>query len=104
MMYLVLYSQAAYSDLKNVYNYITYDLLEPIVAGNLIKKIENAVASLSMFPWRHQKCESSQIEKEERRQFSLNGYAIIYEIDERNKTVKILRIVCERRNIRNTIN
>ena len=74
MVYIVLYTQAAYNDL------------------------------VSTFPWRHQKCELLQAQKEERRQFAVNGYIVIYEIDEHNKTVNIIRIVCEKSNLTNMVN
>ena len=104
MVYIVLYTQAAHNDLVSIYDYIAHDLLEPIVAGNLINNIKNAIYSLSTFPWRHQKCELLQAQKEERRQFAVNGYIVIYEIDEHNKTVNIIRIVCEKRNLTNMVN
>ena len=38
MVYIVLYTQAAHNDLVSIYDYIAHDLLEPIVADNLIKR------------------------------------------------------------------
>lgn len=53
MIYEVILSPAAESDLLGIADYIRLQLQEPIVAVNLIKRLKKAVLSLETMPMRH---------------------------------------------------
>ena len=96
--YKVVYSQKAYSDLKRIWCYIAKEMCEPVIAGNLVSKLENAIDSLGTLPLRHQPYDLSSKTREERRQFVINGYIIIYDVDDKTDVVYIIRIISCKRN------
>ena len=51
--YNVEYSEEAYEDLREIYDYVANELLVPKTAENLLKNIRTAIRSLSNMPYRH---------------------------------------------------
>ena len=100
MEYVVVLAEVAKRDLDNIYEYIAIDCLEPIYAGNLVNKIKNAARSLSTLPYRHPLCQIAT--NREARKFVVGGYNLFYVVDDKKKTVTIIRIASSRRDFVNT--
>ena len=90
--YRVVFSDGAISDLFAVYEYIAKIQLEPDNAKELIRKIKEAVDSLSIFPKRHPVVTFSPLKEEEMRYFAIKNYNIYYLVDDENHLVNIVRI------------
>ena len=101
IQYKVVYAQEAYQDLVKIYNYVLAICLEPSIAGNLVNKIKKAIATLNYFPFRHPKYESFTKPSENVRRLIAGGYAIIYRVDDENKTVTILEVASCKRDYKN---
>ena len=52
MIYNILYSFRARQDLRDIYEYIAYELLEPGIASRQVNRIMKAVRSLEQMPMR----------------------------------------------------
>ena len=59
--YKIEYLPVADRDLAEIFNYIAADLSAPQAAVNLLKKMERAVKSLSMFPYAHSVYQSVEL-------------------------------------------
>lgn len=53
MIFNVVYSSEARQDLRDVYEYIAYELLEPDIAAGQTNRIMKAARSLEQMPMRH---------------------------------------------------
>ena len=104
IQYKVVYAQGAFKDLANIYNYILNNSLEPSIAGNLVKKIQHAIDSLNYFPFRHPKFGSFIKPNEDVRVFIIKDHNIIYQINDKNRIVKVLEIASCRRDYKNSEN
>ena len=91
--YKIIYSQKAFSHLNGIYRYLLTESLDLRIANKIVKKIQNAVKSLKTFPFRHQKAETYFGKLTDIRQFVISNYAILYSVDEINKTIHIMGIV-----------
>ena len=100
MNFRVIYSQEAYNDLLSIYSYIAEEICEPNIAGNLVSRLVNAIESLSIFPMRHKRFEST-CKTKNRRLLTVSGYNIIYDVLESTRLVSIIRIMCSRRDSNN---
>ena len=50
-MYRIEYSERAIIDLNDIYNYIYYELVNPIVAMRFRQEIPKAISNLKIFPF-----------------------------------------------------
>lgn len=48
--YKVIYSPAAKNDLRGIYRYIAFELLEPKIAADQVNRIREIVRKLDVFP------------------------------------------------------
>ena len=53
MMYRVLLTEQAKQDLRDIYEYVAFSLVEPDVAGRLINRISAGLRSLREMPYRY---------------------------------------------------
>ena len=102
--YKVVYSQKAFKDLDNIYNYVLINSLEPRIAGNLVKEIKQAITSLDILPFRHELIETSITDFKNIRKLLVKNYIVLYHADETTRTVQIVRIVSCKRDYKNTKN
>ncbi len=97
MIYEVILSPAAESDLLGIADYIRLQLQEPIVAVNLIKRLKKAVLSLETMPMRHPLAADEYIAAKQIRVMPAERYLIFYTVNESSKTVRIVRILYGKR-------
>lgn len=94
----VLITNRAKNDLIDVGDYITYTLLEPEMALNLVQGLRKKIKGFSELPKRQSMKNDIVIESQGIRCLPYKNYYIFYEVDEITKTVFILRIGYNRRN------
>lgn len=95
-MYRIEYSERAIIDLNDIYNYIYYDLVNPIVAIRFRKQIPKSISNLQIFPYMGKKISNSNL-----RYIYFKNYLVIYSV--KNQNVEIQRIFYKRQNFKNVI-
>ena len=80
MIYNILYSFRARQDLRDIYEYIAYELLEPGIASRQVNRIMKAVRSLEQMPMRCRCYEDEPWCKMGLRFLPVDNYLIFYHI------------------------
>ena len=100
MSYRVVYSAEARKDLRDIYEYIAYELLEPDTAAGQTGRIMKAVRSLEEMPMRHRLLEEEPWHSQGMRFMPVDHYLVFYLPDETNNVVYIIRIMYGVRDVR----
>ncbi len=95
-MYRVKYSERSIINLNDIYNYIYYDLVNPIVAKQFREKIPKTISNLQIFPLMGKRYNQTEI-----RYIYFKNYLILYSVN--NQNVEIQRIFHKRQNLKNVI-
>jgi len=95
--YKVLMTEPAAIDLQSIAGYIADELLEPVIAKNLVSKIKEAVVSLAKLPARHALVADERLAAQGIRKRLVENYIVFYVISEKNDTVTVIRILHGRR-------
>lgn len=95
-MYRIRRTRQSNIDLYRQYNYIFFDLANPIAANNFINRILKSISKLEYLPYRGKKVSNSNI-----RYIYFKNYLILYTIN--NQNVEIQRIFHKRQNFKNVI-
>ena len=98
--YKIQFSKDAREDLIDTYNYnyIKYNLQEPVIAKKLIAKIREEINKLKDNPTIYSNIKDEIIKKREIRKVKINNYIVFYRVEENDKIVEIVRIMYVRRN------
>lgn len=99
MIYRVLFTKEAKEDIKDIYEYISYALLEPTIAKGQITRIISMINSLNEMPMRFKLCEVEPWCNLGLRVVPVDNYLVFYLPDVNEKTVKIIRIMYSGRDI-----
>lgn len=99
MSYYVAYSAEARQDLRDIYQYIAYELLEPEIASGQVDRIMNEISSLDEMPLRHRRYDEEPWYSIGLRVMPVDNYLVFYLPDETNDTVSIVRIMYSGRDI-----
>lgn len=100
MSWKIIYSDRARHDLRNIYEYIAYDLFVPQTAAGQTQRIMKEIRSLYEMPMRYRLYEEEPWRSQGIRFFSVNNYLVFYLPDESKNTVHIVRIMYGGRNIK----
>lgn len=100
MIFNVVYSSEARQDLRDVYEYIAYELLEPDIAAGQTNRIMKAARSLEQMPMRHRLYEEEPWHSQGLRFLPVDNYLIFYLPDETNNIVNIIRIMYGGRDVK----
>ena len=92
----IIYNKRAKIELENAYNYIFFNLANPIAANNFRVKILKQISYLKYFPDMGKKVSNSNI-----RFICFKNYLILYSVN--NQIVEIQRILNKRQNFKNII-
>lgn len=95
--YKVLMTKPAADDLQAIAEYISEELLEPVIAKNLVGKIKEAVMSLDKLPIRHALVTDERLAAQGIRKLIVENYIAFYVISEKDETVTVIRILYGRR-------
>ena len=99
MIYQVILSDAANRDLRNIFEYIFYELKAPQSASGMLDKLEKAVLSLEKMPNRHRIIEREPWLSRKVRLMPVGNYVVIYFVDDNKYEVNIMRIIYGGRDI-----
>lgn len=90
--YSVKLLSAAYRDLDDIYVYIATELQAEQLAMNLIDKLEEAIFSLEVTPYRGAKRRVGAYANKGYRQLFVENFTVVYRIDEAKKQVIIVTV------------
>lgn len=91
--YNVQLSITAKEDIKNIINYIKYELLEPSIANKYAKLLKNELKSLEYQPQRYSIVDSNIIGYSNIRKMIIKNYIAFYRINFESKKVNIERVL-----------
>ena len=97
--YKVKVNPRAISELDRIYKYIADDKLSPQNARGLVDRIKKAVLNLDTFPQSHQERNEGRYAGKGYRQLLIDNYVVIFRIDELHKTVYVVTIQYQGRNL-----
>ena len=100
MIFNVVYSSEARQDLRDIYEYIAYELLEPDTAAGQTNRIMKAARSLEQMPMRHRLYEEEPWHSQGLRFLPVDNYLIFYLPDETISVVNIIRIMYGGRDVK----
>lgn len=104
MKFHVEYSAEARQDLRDIYQYIAYELLEPEAANLQTNRIMKAIHSLEQMPMRHMLYEEEPWRSRGLRILPVDNYIVFYLPDETDTTVSVIRIMYGGRDIDKQLN
>ena len=104
MIFHVAYSAEARQDLRDIYEYIAYELLAPEAAAGQTERIMKAARSLEQMPMRHRLYEEEPWHSQGLRVLPVDNYLVFYLPDENSATVNIIRIMYGGRDIDKQLN
>ena len=88
----------ALQQLDEIYEYITNELKAQIDAENLIDKLEEAIFSLEIMPYRFPKRRAGVFANKNYRQIFVKNFCIVYRVDEVKKEVIVVAVRYSRSN------
>ena len=97
--YKVMINPRAIRELDNIYEYIANEKLAPENAKGQVDRIKKAVLSLDTFPQSHQERNEGRYAGKSYRQLLIDNYIAIFRIDEPHKTVYVVTIQYQGRNL-----
>ena len=86
-------------ELDNIYEYIANEKLAPENAQGQVDRIKKAILSLNAFPESHQERNEGRYAGKSYRQLLIDNYIAIFRIDEPHKTVYVVTIQYQGRNL-----
>lgn len=92
-------SEQSEEDLRDIYEYIAFCLLEPSIAKNQVRRIKNAILKLDQMPERHSAYDKEPWKSRGLRRLNVDNYSVFYLPNDKQDTVVILRIVYSGRDI-----
>ncbi len=93
MRYDIFYAAKARDDLEEIYEYIAFNLQEPLTAEKLYETIIVAVHTLEYFPIRNALYENEPWRSRGLRKLLVKNFLVLYTLNEENNEVNIIRIM-----------
>ena len=97
--YKVMVNPRAIRELDNIYEYIANEKSAPKNAIRQVDRIKKAVLNLDTFPQSHQERNEGRYAGKGYRQLLVDNYIAIFRIDEPHKTVYVVTIQYQGRNL-----
>ena len=97
--YKVKVNPSAIRELDHIYEYIANEKLAPENAKGQVDRIKKAILSLDTFPQSHQERNEGRYAGKVYRQLLLDNYIAIFRIDDTQKTVYVVTIQYQGRNL-----
>ena len=89
----VVYTKGAEQNLRDIYEYIAFTLLEPDTAAGQAERIMEAIAKLDHMPLRFQEYEHEPWRSKGLRYVPVDHYVVFYYPNEAHQVVSIMRIM-----------
>lgn len=99
MKWQILYTEQAKEDLKCIYEYIAYTLLEQGTAAGQTRAIMDEISSLNDMPFRYRLYEVEPWQSKGVHILTVGKYVVLYQPDEAGHVVNIVRILYGGRDI-----
>ena len=93
----VVLSESAKTDIRNVHDYIAFELLSPESASMQTSRILDAIERLADFPEKYPLCRIAELKNMGLRAVSAGRQRVFYSIIENSDTILIVRVLYERR-------
>ena len=100
MSWRIFYTKKAKQDLREIYEYIAYELLVPETASEQTRRIMKEIKTLDEMPRRYPLYEEKPWYSEGIRLFPVGNYLVFYQPIESQNTVSIVRIMYGGRDIK----
>lgn len=100
MSWNIVYTAGARCDLRNIYEYIAYDLLALETAAGQTQRIMKGIRALGGMPMRFQLYDEEPWHSAGLRFFPVDNYLVFYLPDGAKNTVSIVRILYGGRDVR----
>ena len=97
--YKVKVNPRAIRELDHIYEYIANEKLAPENAKGQVDRIKKAILGLETFPQSHQERNEGRYAAKDYHQLLIDNYIAIFRIDEPNKTVYVVTIQYQGRNL-----
>lgn len=97
--YKVKVNPRAIRDLDNIYEYIASEKLAPENAKGQVERIKESILGLDTFPQSHQERNEGRYAGKGYRQLVIDNYIAIFRINEPQKTVYVVTIQYQGRNL-----
>ena len=97
--YKVKINTRAVCELDSIYQYIANEKLYREIAKGQIERIKKAILNLETFPQSHQERSEGRYAGKGYRQLLIDNYIVIFRINEADKTVYVVTIQYQGRNI-----
>ena len=104
LIYEVELSEQADSDLRGIFEYISFELQSPENASGQLDRLEEQILSLDTMPERYRKYEKEPWKSRGLRVLPVDNYVVLYIPDSDKKVVTILRVMYAGRDIDNQLN
>ena len=104
MIYEVELSEQADSDLRGIFEYISFELQSPENASGQLDRLEEQILNLDTMPERYRKYENEPWKSRGLRVLPVDNYVVLYIPDSDKKVVTILRVMYVGRDIDNQLN
>lgn len=102
--YEVLVADRADQDLREIFEYIAFELLSYDNAVRQLERIEAAIERLDTFPEGYRLYEDEHWNRRNLRVLPVDNYVVFYIPDNDNLTVTIIRVIYGGRNIKEQLN
>ncbi len=99
MIFAVEISEQADNDLRNIYEYIAYELQSPENAIGQLERLEKSILSLDRMPERFREYEKEPWNSRGLRIMPVDNYCVLYIPDKEDAVVTIIRVMYGGRDI-----
>ena len=93
------FTDQAKQDLRDILDYITYEMQEPKVAVNLVRQISKEILTMNQMPIRYRLYDEEPWQRHGMRCCTVKNYLIFYYPDETKGTVYAVRVIYGGRDI-----
>lgn len=104
MIYEVITTKQADSDLRGIYEYIAFELLSPENATGQLDRLEQSILKLEVFPEKFKAYEKEPWHGRGLRVMSVDNYLVFYIPDKDTKIVTVLRVMYAGRDVDRQLN
>ena len=98
--YSYIFTELAATDIETVISYIDGKLCNKKAATDLYCHINNVINKASQFPYMYEDCNQFMISDETIRRALVDNYIMIYEVNDEDEMIIILRFLHHTRNIK----
>ncbi len=96
--YSIVITKPAELDIEEIVRYIATEILAPATADGLLQRFSETVITLEELPYRNGLVRDERLALQGIRKIMIDNYLVFYTINEKHKTVTIIRILNVRRN------